>query len=44
MVSASGKTTIAQGLERELRERSQLVEVLDGDAIRKNLSKGLGFR
>lgn len=42
-LSASGKTTIAQGLERKLRERSQLVEVLDGDAIRKNLSKGLSF-
>ncbi len=42
-LSGSGKTTIAKGLERELRERSCLVEVLDGDAVRKNLSKGLGF-
>ncbi|WP_315789401.1 adenylyl-sulfate kinase [Fischerella sp. JS2] len=42
-LSASGKTTIAQGLERELRKRNQLVEVLDGDAIRKNLSKDLSF-
>jgi adenylylsulfate kinase len=39
----SGKTTIAKGVERELRERSCLVEVLDGDAIRRTLSKGLGY-
>ncbi len=42
-LSGSGKTTIAKGLERELRERSCLVEVLDGDVVRKSLSKGLGF-
>ncbi|MEC4812024.1 MAG: adenylyl-sulfate kinase [Scytonema sp. PMC 1069.18] len=42
-LSGSGKTTIAKGVELELKERGCLVEVLDGDAIRKNLSKGLGF-
>lgn len=42
-LSGAGKTTIAKGLERELRERSCLVEVLDGDVVRANLSKGLGF-
>lgn len=42
-LSGSGKTTIAKGLERELRERSCPVEVLDGDVVRTNLSKGLGF-
>ena len=39
----SGKTTIALRLEPELRKRGWPVEVLDGDEIRKNLSKGLGF-
>ncbi len=40
---SAGKSTVAVGLEQELRRRNCLVEVLDGDAIRKNLSKGLGF-
>lgn len=40
---ASGKTTIAKGLEQELKARSCLVEVLDGDAVRTNLSRGLGY-
>jgi adenylyl-sulfate kinase len=39
----SGKSTVAALVERELRARHQRVEVLDGDAIRKSLSKGLGF-
>lgn len=42
-LSCSGKTTIAKALEQELEKRSCLVEVLDGDAIRTNLSKGLGY-
>ena len=42
-LSGSGKTTIARGVERELRERGCLVETLDGDVVRTNLSKGLGF-
>jgi adenylylsulfate kinase len=41
--SGSGKTTIAKGLERELKERGCLVELLDGDVVRTNLSKGLGY-
>lgn len=40
---ASGKTTIARQLEPRLRDLSYPVEVLDGDEIRQNLSKGLGF-
>jgi adenylylsulfate kinase len=40
---ASGKTTIAKGLEQELKSRSCLVEVLDGDAVRTSLSRGLGY-
>lgn len=39
----SGKSTIARGLEKELRTRGLKVEVFDGDEVRKNLSKGLGF-
>jgi len=39
----SGKTTIARKLEPELRRLELPVEVLDGDEIRLNLSKGLGF-
>jgi adenylyl-sulfate kinase len=39
----SGKTTIARKLEPELRNPDRPVEVLDGDEIRQNLSKGLGF-
>jgi len=39
----SGKTTIARELDRRLRPTGQPVEVLDGDEIRQNLSKGLGF-
>jgi adenylylsulfate kinase len=42
-LSGAGKTTIAEGVANELKNRTCLVEVLDGDAIRKNLSKGLGF-
>lgn len=42
-LSSAGKTTIAQEVANELRSRACLVEVLDGDFIRKNLSKGLGF-
>jgi adenylyl-sulfate kinase len=40
---ASGKSTVAALVERELRARGAKVEVLDGDMVRKSLSKGLGF-
>jgi adenylyl-sulfate kinase len=39
----SGKTTIAQKLLRDLRARKLKVELFDGDEVRRNLSKGLGF-
>ena len=39
----SGKTTISKELEPKLRQIGLSVEVLDGDEIRQNLSKGLGF-
>jgi adenylylsulfate kinase len=42
-LSGSGKTTIAEIVERELKERERPVEVLDGDIVRTNLSKGLSF-
>src|SRR5919199_6205889 len=42
-LSGAGKTTIAEIVERELRARLGTVEVLDGDIVRTNLSKGLGF-
>ena len=42
-LSASGKTTLALGLEQRLFERGYLVYVLDGDNIRKGLNSDLGF-
>jgi len=42
-LSGAGKSTIAEIVEAELRRRGQNVEVLDGDVVRTNLSKGLGF-
>jgi adenylylsulfate kinase len=42
-LSGAGKTTLARLVETELSARGHKVEVLDGDIIRTNLSKGLGF-
>jgi len=42
-LSGAGKTTLARIVETELASRGHRVEVLDGDVIRTNLSKGLGF-
>jgi adenylylsulfate kinase len=42
-LSGAGKTTVAEIVEKELKERGLKVEVLDGDIVRTNLSKGLGF-
>jgi len=42
-LSGAGKTTISRIVEEELRNRGSRVEVLDGDVVRENLSKGLGF-
>ena len=42
-LSGAGKTTLARLVETELKNRSLRVEVLDGDVVRTNLSKGLGF-
>jgi adenylyl-sulfate kinase len=42
-LSGAGKTTISTIVEDQLGERGSRVEVLDGDVVRENLSKGLGF-
>jgi len=42
-LSGAGKTTISRLLEGHLRERGSKLEILDGDIVRENLSKGLGF-
>src|SRR5881296_449776 len=42
-LSGSGKTTITNVLVKELRKRGSRLEILDGDIVRENLSKGLGF-
>ena len=42
-MSGAGKSTIANLLEQRLRELNARVEMLDGDAVRTYLSKGLGF-
>ncbi|OLC34194.1 MAG: adenylyl-sulfate kinase [Thaumarchaeota archaeon 13_1_40CM_4_38_7] len=42
-LSASGKTTISLQLATKLREHDFKVELLDGDAIRNELSADLGF-
>jgi adenylylsulfate kinase len=42
-LSGAGKTTLTEILIPELRARGVQVEVLDGDEVRTNLSKGLGF-
>ena len=42
-LSGSGKTTIADALNRALLERARVTTMLDGDIVRTHLSKGLGF-
>lgn len=42
-LSGSGKTTLAEMVVKEIRDRGLKVELLDGDVVRTNLSKGLGF-
>jgi adenylylsulfate kinase len=40
---ASGKTTVAVDLEKKLRDKGKRVEVMDGDEVRRGLSRDLGF-
>ena len=42
-LSGSGKSTLAQHIASILSGQGRNVEVLDGDDVRQNLSKGLGF-
>lgn len=42
-LSGAGKSTIAEALRPRLERFGHAVEVLDGDEVRKTLSKGLGF-
>ncbi|MEP6759552.1 MAG: adenylyl-sulfate kinase [Actinomycetota bacterium] len=42
-LSGSGKSTIAEMLSHEFHARGMKTEILDGDVVRQNLSKGLGF-
>jgi bifunctional enzyme CysN/CysC len=42
-LSASGKSTIARHLEKQLIEQGQLCYILDGDNVRHGLNRDLGF-
>jgi len=43
-LSGAGKSTIAQALAEVLKQQGiQRLELLDGDVVRQNLTKGLGF-
>lgn len=42
-LSGAGKTTISRAVLKELQSRECKLEVLDGDVVRQNLTRGLGF-
>jgi adenylylsulfate kinase len=42
-LSGAGKTTLARSISKHLRATGLRVELLDGDEVRENLSRGLGF-
>jgi bifunctional enzyme CysN/CysC len=42
-ISGSGKSTIAKGVERSLFDKGRLSIVLDGEDLRRGLSRDLGF-
>ncbi|NJL49280.1 MAG: adenylyl-sulfate kinase [Leptolyngbyaceae cyanobacterium SM2_5_2] len=42
-LSGAGKTTITQALAEKLKSEGYSLEILDGDIVRENLTKGLGF-
>jgi adenylylsulfate kinase len=42
-LSGAGKTTITQAVAERLHQQGCKIEILDGDLIRENLTKGLGF-
>jgi len=42
-LSGVGKSTLAQAVREHIGAQGRRVEILDGDEVRTNLSKGLGF-
>lgn len=42
-LSGAGKTTISAAVAEKLRSQGYKLEILDGDIVRQNLTKGLGF-
>jgi adenylylsulfate kinase len=42
-LSGAGKTTVGNEIAARLGHEGRRVEILDGDVVRENLSKGLGF-
>lgn len=42
-LSGSGKSTVAQALERKLQHQGYFAQVLDGDNIRTGINNNLGF-
>jgi adenylyl-sulfate kinase len=42
-LSGAGKSTLSEQLVQEFKAKGYRVELLDGDEVRTNLSKGLGF-
>lgn len=42
-LSGAGKTTITQAVAKLLTDNGYSIEILDGDIVRENLTKGLGF-
>ncbi len=42
-LSGAGKSTLSQPIAERLKQLGHRVEILDGDIVRTNLSKGLGF-
>lgn len=42
-LTGSGKTTLARAVERELFDQGRAVTVLDGSAVRRGLSRDLGY-
>ena len=42
-LSGAGKSTLAEAVAPKLKHHGKRVEILDGDVVRTNLSKGLGF-
>ncbi|HEY9890569.1 MAG TPA: adenylyl-sulfate kinase [Candidatus Sericytochromatia bacterium] len=43
-LSGAGKTTISRAIEQALQSKGyKRIEILDGDVVRQNLTKGLGF-